>query len=105
MKLELVNKTSFWGLCNPIDVDQMLVWLNSDKISTEVDYDALPSWAKATIKNSILAKRITANPMPDMAEGKIGAPKPVEKKVTKKKISKKKTRRRTSKKKPVGGNK
>lgn len=103
MKLELSDKSSFWGLCHPLDVNQMLVWLNEDASSQEVDYDSLPGWAKASIKNSILSKKITADPMPDMEEGKISADKKVETKITKKKVAKKKTRRRT-KKKPVGGN-
>lgn len=102
MKLELTDKSSFWGLCHPIDVNQMLVWLNEDASSTEVDYDSLPGWAKASIKNSIYSKKITADPLPDMEEGKIGAKKKEEPKEAKK-VAKKKTRRRT-KKKPVGGN-
>lgn len=113
MKLTLKNGTSFWGLCHPIDIEKMLIWLNDEDPSAEVIFDDLPVWAQATIKNSIIAKRIEADPMPDMEQGKIIEEEKKEviveqtKKKTKKSPVKKKTKKKITKKKAknkdVGG--
>ena len=88
MKIRLAKENTFWGLYDFLNYDKILVWLNDNEPEVELDYDNLPEWQKAQIKNSIIGNYIVANPNPIQKELKKGK-KPIKKKNIKRKTKKK----------------
>ena len=52
MKIELVKKENFWSLIDPENLDNVVVIMNENAPSIEINFDKLPDWAKNQILSS-----------------------------------------------------
>lgn len=90
MLIEL-RESIMWGLVNPLNSEEVLLWLTSENPSAEVDFDKMPKWAKHVLKISSKSRYIKTTP--ELKEDEPETDKKKVKKKAKKKVAKKTTRR------------
>lgn len=52
MKIELIKKENFWSLIDPDNLDNVVVIMNENAPSIEINFEKLPEWAKKQILSS-----------------------------------------------------
>ena len=52
MKIELAKRDGFWSLIDPENVETVVVVMNENAPSIEINFDKLPEWAKKQVMSS-----------------------------------------------------
>lgn len=71
MKIELAKSENFWSLIDPENIESVVVILNENSRTVEINYDKLQNWAKEQIEASEKSSKIIVTEKPEVTVKKV----------------------------------